>query len=120
VLIPDIDLYRNPEEIPWGDAGADYVVESTGVFTTIDKVLRLGCSEIRSLSSLFNIAASLLVCAPLVTDWQLVKIATACCAGKLTHQGWCQEGRRCTFSHIPSLFIQALQQKAPVVEANFS
>ncbi|KAK9917737.1 hypothetical protein WJX75_007639 [Coccomyxa subellipsoidea] len=27
----------NPEEIPWGDAGADYVVESTGVFTTIDK-----------------------------------------------------------------------------------
>ena len=59
VLIPDIDFYRNPEEIPWGDAGADYVVESTGVFTTIDKVLRLGCSEIRSLSSLFNIAASL-------------------------------------------------------------
>ncbi|EIE18175.1 glyceraldehyde-3-phosphate dehydrogenase, type I [Coccomyxa subellipsoidea C-169] len=27
----------NPEEIPWGEAGADYVVESTGVFTTIDK-----------------------------------------------------------------------------------
>jgi glyceraldehyde 3-phosphate dehydrogenase len=28
---------RNPEEIPWGQAGADYVVESTGVFTTVDK-----------------------------------------------------------------------------------
>ncbi len=28
---------KNPEEIPWGQAGADYVVESTGVFTTIDK-----------------------------------------------------------------------------------
>ncbi|CAL8463318.1 g2852 [Coccomyxa elongata] len=27
----------NPEEIPWGEAGADYVVESTGVFTTKDK-----------------------------------------------------------------------------------
>jgi len=26
-----------PEEIPWGQSGADYVVESTGVFTTIDK-----------------------------------------------------------------------------------
>ncbi|KAF8976459.1 Glyceraldehyde-3-phosphate dehydrogenase 2, partial [Haplosporangium bisporale] len=26
-----------PEEIQWGAAGADYVVESTGVFTTIEK-----------------------------------------------------------------------------------
>jgi glyceraldehyde 3-phosphate dehydrogenase len=30
-------FYRNPEEIPWGEAGADYVVESTGVFTDKDK-----------------------------------------------------------------------------------
>ncbi|RDD44074.1 Glyceraldehyde-3-phosphate dehydrogenase [Trichoplax sp. H2] len=28
---------RNPAEIPWGASGADYVVESTGVFTTLDK-----------------------------------------------------------------------------------
>ncbi|TKR92332.1 hypothetical protein L596_007008 [Steinernema carpocapsae] len=28
---------RNPEEIPWGEAGAEYVVESTGVFTTTEK-----------------------------------------------------------------------------------
>ena len=27
----------NPAEIPWKDCGADYVVESTGVFTTMDK-----------------------------------------------------------------------------------
>ncbi len=27
----------NPEEIPWGEVGADYVVESTGVFTTTEK-----------------------------------------------------------------------------------
>ncbi len=27
----------NPAEIPWGEAGADYVVESTGVFTTTEK-----------------------------------------------------------------------------------
>ncbi|XP_063243585.1 glyceraldehyde-3-phosphate dehydrogenase 2 [Bacillus rossius redtenbacheri] len=28
---------RDPKAIPWGKAGAQYVVESTGVFTTIDK-----------------------------------------------------------------------------------
>lgn len=30
-------LLRNPEDIPWGEAGADFVVESTGVFTDKDK-----------------------------------------------------------------------------------
>ncbi|RZS11490.1 hypothetical protein BHM03_00042835 [Ensete ventricosum] len=29
--------FRNPEEIPWGETGAEYVVESTGVFTDNDK-----------------------------------------------------------------------------------
>ena len=28
---------RNPEEIPWAEAGADVVVESTGVFTDKEK-----------------------------------------------------------------------------------
>ena len=28
---------REPANIPWSKAGADYIVESTGVFTTIDK-----------------------------------------------------------------------------------
>jgi len=28
---------KNPEQIPWGTDGAEYVVESTGVFTTIEK-----------------------------------------------------------------------------------
>ncbi|KAI3523072.1 hypothetical protein L1887_01128 [Cichorium endivia] len=28
---------RNPEEIPWAQTGAEYVVESTGVFTDKDK-----------------------------------------------------------------------------------
>ena len=32
-----IFIFRNPEEIPWAEAGADYVVESTGVFTDKDK-----------------------------------------------------------------------------------
>jgi glyceraldehyde-3-phosphate dehydrogenase, type I len=29
----------NPEEIPWGECGADYVVDSTGVFTTTEKCM---------------------------------------------------------------------------------
>ncbi|KAL2897115.1 Glyceraldehyde-3-phosphate dehydrogenase GAPCP1 chloroplastic [Bienertia sinuspersici] len=29
--------YRNPEDIPWGDYGGEYVVESSGVFTTLEK-----------------------------------------------------------------------------------
>lgn len=29
---------RDPSEIPWGEAGVDVVVESTGVFTTLDTV----------------------------------------------------------------------------------
>ncbi len=28
---------RDPTQIPWGKCGAEYVVEATGVFTTIDK-----------------------------------------------------------------------------------
>ena len=28
---------RDPAAIPWGAAGADYVVESSGVFTTTEK-----------------------------------------------------------------------------------
>lgn len=31
---------RDPAAINWGSVGADYVVESTGVFTTVDKVRR--------------------------------------------------------------------------------
>ncbi|CEP19634.1 hypothetical protein [Parasitella parasitica] len=31
-----VSAERDPENIPWGKAGADYVVESTGVFTKIE------------------------------------------------------------------------------------
>ncbi|CAF0867969.1 unnamed protein product [Rotaria sp. Silwood1] len=35
----EINVYteKEPSKIPWGQIGAEYVVESTGVFTTIDK-----------------------------------------------------------------------------------
>lgn len=28
---------KDPAQIPWGTAGADYIVESTGIFTNADK-----------------------------------------------------------------------------------
>lgn len=28
---------KNPADIPWKDTGAEYIIESTGVFTTVDK-----------------------------------------------------------------------------------
>ncbi len=36
-----VNVYSSmkPEEIPWGDCGAEYVVESTGVFTTTEKCM---------------------------------------------------------------------------------
>merc|ERR1712168_1562627 len=33
----EVSMCRNPEDIKWSAAGAEYVVESSGVFTTLEK-----------------------------------------------------------------------------------
>ena len=40
---------RNPNEVPWGDSGADIVCESTGIFTVIEKAsmhIQGGCKKV--------------------------------------------------------------------------
>jgi len=37
MLYKSFSFCRDPAEIPWGDFGAEFVVESSGVFTTVDK-----------------------------------------------------------------------------------
>ena len=34
---------KDPANIPWGSVGADYIIESTGVFTTTEKYGDLSC-----------------------------------------------------------------------------
>lgn len=47
-LIPCVSV-RNPEELPWGDLGAEYVVEATGLFTDLEgagKHLKAGAKKV--------------------------------------------------------------------------
>lgn len=37
LLLVEFYMQMNPNEIPWGEVGAEYICESTGVFTTVDK-----------------------------------------------------------------------------------
>ena len=40
---------KDPTQIPWGDSGVEYVIESTGVFTTLEKAelhIQGGCKKV--------------------------------------------------------------------------
>mgnify|MGYP001550465104 CR=1 FL=1 len=45
---------RDPAEIPWGANGAEYVVESTGVFTTTEKAGVSSSTLVHKTSTLCN------------------------------------------------------------------
>lgn len=61
-------LFRNPEEIPWAETGAEFVVESTGVFTDKDKaaahlkVTELPNLDYRSVHTIIFVLSILCIC----------------------------------------------------------
>ncbi|KAK6148119.1 hypothetical protein DH2020_019031 [Rehmannia glutinosa] len=59
---------RNPEEIPWGETGAEYIVESTGVFTDKDKA----AAHLKVINDRFGIveATQKTVDGPSAKDWR--------------------------------------------------
>ncbi|XP_018444353.1 glyceraldehyde-3-phosphate dehydrogenase GAPC2, cytosolic-like isoform X1 [Raphanus sativus] len=66
---------RNPEDIPWAEAGADFVAESTGVFTDKDKAaahLKGGAKKV------FISAPSSIVLYETCQPFMLMLVTTSC------------------------------------------
>ncbi|KAL2523245.1 Glyceraldehyde-3-phosphate dehydrogenase GAPC1 [Forsythia ovata] len=81
---------RNPEEIPWAEAGADYVVESTGVFTDKDKA----AAHLKVLNDRFGIVEGLMTTVHSLT-------ATQKTVDGPSMKDW-RGGRAASFNIIPS------------------
>ncbi|CAL0323020.1 unnamed protein product [Lupinus luteus] len=81
---------RNPEEIPWGSVGADYVVESTGVFTDKDKA----AAHIKVIQDKYGIVEGLMTTVHSMT-------ATQKTVDGPSMKDW-RGGRAASFNIIPS------------------
>ncbi|XP_042065732.1 glyceraldehyde-3-phosphate dehydrogenase, cytosolic isoform X2 [Salvia splendens] len=81
---------RNPEEIPWGQAGADYVVESTGVFTDTNKA----SAHLKVINDKFGIVEGLMTTVHSIT-------ATQKTVDGPSMKDW-RGGRAASFNIIPS------------------
>lgn len=85
---------RDAAQIPWGDAGADVICESTGVYTTIDKVIdaEIYVQRFRPHSlSIFNDWTA--------RDGKYAVTISYSASGVSSHEGRSQEG--CYLSPIP-------------------
>ncbi|KVH97848.1 Glyceraldehyde 3-phosphate dehydrogenase, catalytic domain-containing protein [Cynara cardunculus var. scolymus] len=81
---------RNPEDIPWGEAGADFVVESTGVFTDKDKA----AAHLKVINDRFGIVEGLMTTVHAMT-------ATQKTVDGPSMKDW-RGGRAASFNIIPS------------------
>ncbi|THU46164.1 hypothetical protein C4D60_Mb09t02070 [Musa balbisiana] len=81
---------RNPEEIPWGETGAEYVVESTGVFTDKDKA----AAHLKVVHDRFGIIEGLMTTVHAIT-------ATQKTVDGPSSKDW-RGGRAASFNIIPS------------------
>ncbi len=91
--------HRDPSEIPWGSAGADFIVESTGVFTTTAKAEAHFKVVLPTLSKIFTLWYSL-------RNRVLLKISSVSyiLTSRFAFSGWSQEGGHfstiCWCSHV--------------------
>ncbi|KAK7858091.1 glyceraldehyde-3-phosphate dehydrogenase [Quercus suber] len=81
---------RNPEEIPWGEYGADIVVESTGVFTDKEKA----AAHLKVINDRFGIVEGLMTTVHSIT-------ATQKTVDGPSSKDW-RGGRAASFNIIPS------------------
>ncbi|KAJ8431185.1 hypothetical protein Cgig2_010217 [Carnegiea gigantea] len=81
---------RNPEEIPWGEAGAEFIVESTGVFTDKDKA----AAHLKVIHDRFGIVEGLMTTVHSMT-------ATQKTVDGPSMKDW-RGGRAASFNIIPS------------------
>ncbi|THU55561.1 hypothetical protein C4D60_Mb11t07870 [Musa balbisiana] len=81
---------RNPEEIPWGETGAEYIVESTGVFTDKDKA----AAHLKVVHDRFGIIEGLMTTVHAITGTQKTVDGPS-------SKDW-RGGRAASFNIIPS------------------